>query len=180
MAQTGATLRTPVDLLQNRPPDLKILVSTLPELDFSSVLPRHVFPCGPIVRNAPPISQADPELESWLSRRPTIYINMGSICLVDEEQASELALALKTVLDSSAGRPGIAGLQVLWKLKKYGEYQVLDEGSKIHNILSKEIEADLVRILDWIVPEPSAILQSGHVACSVHHGGANSFNEAVM
>ncbi|PNY25518.1 Uncharacterized protein TCAP_04541 [Tolypocladium capitatum] len=179
-AHTGATLRTPVDLIRNPPPDVKILVSTLPELDFPAVLPHHVIPCGPIIRNAPPISEADPNLEAWLSRLPTIYINLGSICLVDEEGAAELALALKAVMEKVQQQAPTLGFQVLWKLKRHGEYKTVDTGCTIHEILGNEIDADLVRIVDWVLTEPITILESGNVVCSVHHGGANSYNEAVM
>ena len=176
---TGATLRTPVDLLLHRPPGLKILVSTLPELDFPLVIPPHVSPCGPIVRSAPAVLETDPELESWLAGAPTIYINLGSICMVTEDQAVELALALRTVLDSFRQEPSAPPLQILWKLKKCGTYTVLDTGDRIYGILGTEIDADVVRIVDWITSEPVAILKTGHVACSIHHGGANSFNEAI-
>lgn len=71
------------------------------------------------------------------------------------------------------------GLQVLWKLSKLGQYST-DSGSKMHEILNHWVDAGWVRIVDWLQPEPIAVLESGHVACIVHHGGANSFNEAVM
>lgn len=178
-SHTGATLRTPVDLLRNRPAGLKILVSTLPELDFPVVVPPHVSPCGPIVRVSSSVSDTDPELERWLARGPTVYVNLGSLCRVTADQASELALALRAVLDTFRRQPGAPRLRILWKLKKSGEYRVLDAGCSIHDILGEEIDADLVRIVDWIQAEPIAVLQTGHVVCSIHHGGANSFNEAV-
>ncbi|RYP63533.1 hypothetical protein DL771_009229 [Monosporascus sp. 5C6A] len=176
---TGATLRTPVDLLRNRPADLKILVSTLPELDFPSILPSHVFPCGPILRNSTPISEADPSLAAWLSRGPTVYVNLGSICRIAEDRAVELAAGLKIAFEAAAGAPGFHKLQVLWKLKKLGKYDTA-AGSRIYEVLGREIENDRVRIVDWVEAEPIAILQSGHVMCSIHHGGANSYNEAIV
>lgn len=181
-ASTGATLRTPIDLLKNLPPGLRVLVSTLPELDFEAVIPAHVLPCGPIIRNAPPVSEVDPALHSWLSRGPTIYINLGSICRLDERRAEEFALGLSAALKTALGQAGNTKhkLQVLWKLKKHGQYDVTEAGGRIHGILGEEIDADLIRIVDWIVPEPISILESGHIACAVHHGGANSFNEAVV
>ena len=178
-SHAGATLRTPVDLLRNRPPGLKVLVSTLPELDFPVVVPPHVSPCGPILRVAPSVSETDPGLERWLARGPTVYVNLGSICRLTEDQALELALALKTVLQTYRRQSVAPRLQVLWKLKKGGEYEVLDSGCRIHGALGNEINADEVRIVDWLDAEPIAVLQTGHVACSIHHGGANSFNEAV-
>ncbi|KAK3294448.1 uncharacterized protein B0H64DRAFT_418347 [Chaetomium fimeti] len=37
----------------------------------------------------------------------------------------------------------------------------------------------VVRIVDWLEAEPMAVLETGVVVCAVHHGGANSFLEAV-
>lgn len=182
LARTGATLRTPIDLLKNLPPGLKVLVSTLPELDFEAVIPAHVMPCGPIIRNAPPVSDVDPALHSWLSNGPTIYINLGSICRLDESRAEEFALGLSKALKTALCQAGKAErrLQVLWKLKRLGQYDATEPGSRIYAVLGEEIDADRIRIVDWVVPEPISILESGHIACAVHHGGANSFNEAVV
>ena len=162
------TLRTPIDLLRNRPDSLKILVSTLPELDFPSIIPDHVLPCGPIIQTTSSITESDPELEQWLAAGSVIYINLGSICLLAEDQALRLAKALRCVLDRvKQDTP----LRVLWKLKPYGDYEVTTTGSKIHDVLGPEIDADQVRIVTWVQAEPFSILQTGHVLCSVHHGG---------
>ncbi|KAM0430037.1 hypothetical protein ACHAPT_006043 [Fusarium lateritium] len=174
----GMKLKTAVDLQQNRPEGVKIAVGFLPELDFVETLPEHILPCGPILRIASPIQESDPELGKWLANGPTVYINLGSMCKIDEQQAIEMAFAVKSVMDKYrilSKRP----LQVLWKLKTH---ETIDtkEGSKMRGILGLEIEQDQVRIVDWVVAEPIAILQTGHVVCSVHHGGANSFNEAVV
>ncbi|CAG8398147.1 unnamed protein product [Penicillium salamii] len=177
-AQTGASLRTPMDLIMNRPEDLKILVSSLPELDFPLLMPNYILPCGPILRDASPIQESDPALEKWLSKGPTIYLNLGSICPITEDQALELALALKVVLDTLRVQPKAQNFQVLWKLKKLGNYPVSEPASLIGKVLGQYIKLDSVRIVDWIQVEPIAILQSGHAVCSIHHGGANSFNEA--
>ncbi|KAM0806648.1 putative Serine hydrolase FSH domain-containing protein [Seiridium cardinale] len=174
----GMKLRTPIDLL--RPPaDLKILVSTWPELDFPAMkLPSHLYPCGPIVQESEPISKTNPDLDEWLSRNKTIYINLGSICRLDEDQSTEIALGLRNIYNSVSQDHG-PRLQVLWKLKRYGNFET-GTGSKIHDVLGQEIDNDLVRIVDWLQEQPSAILQSGHIACSIHHGGANSYNEAAL
>ncbi|OIW25170.1 UDP-Glycosyltransferase/glycogen phosphorylase [Coniochaeta ligniaria NRRL 30616] len=176
--QTKATLKTPIDLIRSPPPGVKILVGSLPELDFPAVPPAHVFPCGPIVRSAGPLGEADPELAAWLARRPTVYVNLGSICHIEEDRALELARAVVVVLEQAAASPG-SGLQVLWKLSKFGEYST-GVGSRMYEILGRWVDADQVRIVDWLQPEPIAVLESGHVVCIVHHGGANSFNEAVI
>lgn len=178
-SRLNITLRTPVDLLRNRPDGLKILVSTLPELDFPSIKPDHVLPCGPIVQTTTSITDTDPELEKWLAAGSTIYINLGSLCMVDEDQALNLAKALRCVLDR-AKQDQLLQLQVLWKLKKYGDYETTTPGCRIHDVLGPEIDADRVRIVEWIQAEPFSVLQTGGIVCSVHHGGANSYNEAIL
>jgi hypothetical protein len=176
---TGAVLRTSMDLALHRPEGVKILVSSLPELDFPLVIPDYVHPCGPILRDASPISESDVRLENWLAKGPTIYLDLGSICPVTENQAAELALALKTVLDTMRVQSKSQNFQVLWKLKRLGDYKVSEPTCKIGRVLGQYIRADFVRVVDWIQVEPIAILQSGYTVCSIHHGGANSFNEAV-
>jgi hypothetical protein len=174
-------LKTPIDLIQNPPSELKFLVGSLQELEFPEmVLPSHILPCGPIIMSAKPLGDVDPGLGAWLSRRPTLYINLGTICKIEEERALELARAVVVVLEQAQLTAFLAsGLQVLWKLSKFGQYST-DTGSKMHKILNHWVDEGWVRIVDWLEPEPIAVLESGHAACIVHHGGANSFNEAVM
>ncbi|KAM4066511.1 glycosyltransferase sdnJ [Hirsutella rhossiliensis] len=180
LAQIGAHLFTPIDLARRRLPDLKILVSTHSELDFPLVHPPHVYPCGPIVRAAPAIADADPELLTWLARGPTVYINLGSFFSVDQDQALELAQALKIALDTLDKKPGADHVQVLWKLKLCKDPCVGNGVFPILDTLSRQFEDGRIRIVEWVQAEPISILQSGHIACSVHHGGANSYNEAVI
>ncbi|RDA85834.1 hypothetical protein CP532_5759 [Ophiocordyceps camponoti-leonardi (nom. inval.)] len=176
-SRLGATLTTTIDLYfaANDVAKPTTFVGTLPELDFPAVVPSHIVPCGPIIRNAPPVRDADPDLEAWLARGPTLYVNLGSLCPIAETQARELALAIKSVLDA------LPRLQVLWKLKRDGDYGVSKPGHGVHDALEKELKADRVRVtVEWLSVEPSSILGSGHVVCSMHHGGANSFFEAVV
>jgi hypothetical protein len=179
MEKTGIQLRTPLDLLRNRPHGLQIAVGFLPELDFPLTIPGHVKPCGLILRSAPPVAESDPALATWLAKGPTVYINLGSICRVDEDQTVEMATAMKALISEYKKKSDPRPLQILWKLKKCGEFSVVETGSRVRAILGGEIDADQVRIVDWVVAEPISVLKSGHVVCSVHHGGANSFNEAV-
>ena len=63
-------------------------------------------------------------------------------------------------------------IQVLWKLKS-------DVTDDLNTIIGAEVQADRIRIVRWLDTDPVAILQTGSVACMVHHGGANSFYEAT-
>ena len=97
--------------------------------------------------------------------------------------AHEFAAALRVLLNS---RPDV---QVLWKLKKKGGIDIrpsgiseLDGGVVTADSLKAvetEIKSGSVRVEEWLSVDPVAVLQSGCVVCSVHHGGSNSFHEAL-
>lgn len=173
-------LRGPLDLLKNRPEGVKILVTSLPELDFPLVVPNHVIPCGPIIRRCQPLEETDAKLAEWLAHGRTIYVNIGSVVKVPVDQAIEMAKALKNVMDIFNRQAEKGRLQVLWKLKKRGRYSVYEPTCSIAKIFRSEFAHDRVRIVDWVQPEPVSVLRTGNVVCSVHHGGANSFNEAIV
>lgn len=106
---------------------------------------------------------------------------------MDDNTAREFAVGLKMFLDK---QPGV---QILWKLKTSGGISVSSQsqtkseggfaGCGLNNAsldaLSLGIANGRVRIVEWLSVDPSAILQTGLVACSVHHGGSNSFHEAL-
>ncbi|KAK3175643.1 hypothetical protein K4F52_010097 [Lecanicillium sp. MT-2017a] len=163
---TGAQLRTPLDLIRNRPKDLLVLVSSLPELDFPLIIPPDIKPC---------------ELAVWLAKGPTIFVSLGSLCHIPEDWAVELARALKKVLGVSDTQAATGSkLQVLWKLRKYGDYGDTEPGCRIQDIFGEGVSNDRVRIVKWVDADPVSVLRSGHVVCAVHHGGANSYNEVVL
>ncbi|KAL2177464.1 glycosyltransferase family 1 protein [Thermothelomyces heterothallicus CBS 202.75] len=200
----GAELVTFQSLMMNPPAGLKILVSNRPEIDFPLIIPRHLTACGPLIRPVAPVADDGGELDAWLRRGPTVFISLGTHRVLEEYEAVEMARALRVLLDavearedtlrrhggeggeggSNIGVGGVPGkLQVLWKLKRYkpgqdAMYEV-GPGTSVHGILRREIEADRVRIVDWVKPQPSAVLQAGTVVCSVNHGGANSFHDAL-
>ncbi|KAL2259989.1 hypothetical protein VTK26DRAFT_6153 [Humicola hyalothermophila] len=173
-----------------QPSGAKILVANRPEIEYPMVFPPHLTPCGPMLRPVRPVSEVDPELETWLRRGPTVFVSLGTLLYLEEHEAAEIAGALQQLLDAVdrlrpdaiAGVPG--QLQVLWKLKNFKRTRGKHEygtgpGTRIHGILQRALDSDRVRIVDWVKPEPGAILQTGTVVCSVNHGGANSFNDAV-
>ncbi|KAI0131800.1 glycosyltransferase family 1 protein [Xylariales sp. AK1849] len=180
-AQTGAQLLTLGHLNRAPPPGVKYLVANRPELEFPIRTPEHIIPCGPIVRPSAATADVDPELATWLTNGPTVYINLGTQVQTTEWDALEIARALKQLFSraSSHKDPRMRDLQVLWKLTKRGNYTANEPGARVHGILGEEIDNDKVRILSWLVPEPAAVLEEDNIVCSVHHGGANSFLEAA-
>ncbi|TEA15892.1 Glycosyltransferase sdnJ [Colletotrichum sidae] len=166
------------------PPGLKILIATSPAFDFPvETIPDNMIPCGPILRPVRPVGEADAELDRWLGRGPTVVINLGTHSWAKETKAAKMATAIRRLLDAwrEAGEEG--RLQVLWKLKQTGdgrvEYDPYREDGPIAGILGGEFDNDLVRVVSWVKAEPYAVLRTGQVVCSVNHGGANSFWEAL-
>ena len=88
--------------------------------------------------------------------------------MADLHFAHEMAGAIRILLDRCPD------MQVLWKLIKHGEYD-----DSFSEILTQELGTDRIRIRGWLEAEPLAILQTGHISCVVHHGGATSYYEAI-
>ena len=84
------------------------------------------------------------------------------------EDLREIANGLEMMLDRNPG------FQVLWKLKSKFP---LD--AQIATTLRPYLDSDEVRITPWLTTDLSALLQTGTIICSVHHGGGNSFYEAT-
>ncbi|KAH8684259.1 putative UDP-glucoronosyl and UDP-glucosyl transferase [Tricladium varicosporioides] len=170
------------------------LVPATTATDFPCRQASNVTGCGPILLPVPLLSDVDPSLLVWLQRGPTVLINLGSHIRMDATVILEFSLALKALF---AIRPDI---QILWKLKRSGGIALQEESLTESQILSRsevnsmtqkensndplfpieaEISADKVRVLEWISVSPLSILNTGNIVCSVHHGGSNSFHEAV-
>lgn len=160
-----------------------LLVST-PETDYPCYVPPNVTPCGPILLPFRSVSEQDPKLQAWLEGAPTVLINLGSHIRMDDEMAKQFALGLKMVLEK------MPSIQVLWKLKTSGGLSVSrakatsgfsGTGAKqeLLEAIAPYMSTGRVKVVEWLSVDPLAALQSGHVICSVHHGGSNSFHEAL-
>jgi hypothetical protein len=130
-------------------------------------VPSNVVACGPIFRSSAPAADQDPELAAWLALAPTVLINLGSTVDYSLDSARELVGAIKTLLENSK-------LQVLWKFVKRGEYS-----EDVFLEVSKEIKDGRLRVEKWLGIDPAAMMETGNIVVSVHHGGANCFFEAV-
>ena len=159
-------LPNPVTETNNK---VQLLLQTHPASDFPSVLPPHVTACGPILRPCGSIRQENSELAAWLWRGPTVLINMGSLVTLGQATTRQFAEAIRMLLDTRRD------IQVLWKLQRDG--QTGPDNSL--ECIKAEITAGIVRIEEWLPVEPICILLSGHVKCVVHHGGSNSYHEAI-
>ncbi|KAF7122627.1 hypothetical protein CNMCM5793_000652 [Aspergillus hiratsukae] len=156
-------------------PDRFHLSPALKELDWPMDVPDNILPCGPILLPTASVEKQDPELASWLRKAPTVLINLGTLYAPDPKVAENIARGLKMFLTAWKGDK----VQILWKLPKHphDEENVYAESIKP---LQAEVETDSARIRPWFEVEPMAMLQTGQIVCSVHHGGANSWYEAIQ
>lgn len=146
-----------------------LLFQTHSASDFPSVVPEHVTQCGPILQPSRSIREEDPELAIWLSQRPTVLINMGSLVTFTATTGRQFAEGLRMLLDKQLG------IQVLWKL----QFNHQSDSFTSLKSIDTEMSDGRVRIQGWLPVAPISILLSGHVCCMVHHGGSNSYHEAI-
>ncbi|KAJ4321829.1 hypothetical protein N0V84_005124 [Fusarium piperis] len=130
-------------------------------------IPPNVTLAGPIVVSAAPAEEQDPKLVEWLKKAPTLLVNLGSTVSWSERQASIMGQALTTLLDKT-------NVQVLWKFNKHGDYS-----DDLFTPLKPHLDSGRLRVEKWLTIDPASLLASGYIAASVHHGGANCYNEAI-
>jgi hypothetical protein len=97
-------------------------------------------------------------------------------CFRDGKGNTLLSLIL---LSLSTLETVVLPIQVLWKLRKKDDDFERLKGSPLRDLIGHELDKDQVRNTNWLEPEPSTILNTGSVICSVNHGGASSFHEAL-
>ena len=64
--------------------------------------------------------------------------------------------------------------QILWKFNKMGEYA---DDSLLP--LRPYLDSDRMRMPNWLIADPSSLLETGDIVASVHHGGSNCYHEAI-
>lgn len=148
----------------------RIICPSLPELDFPMQVRPSTYGCGPIALPKLPVSELDPDMDSWLRRdgMKTILVNLGTHHTMDSMHAFEIAEALKQVLDK------VSDLQVLWKI------MLTDDGQQgdIEEVFGLDlIEMKRIRMERWLKADPVALLDTGRIIAQVHHGGANTYFE---
>ncbi|KAL5361076.1 hypothetical protein BJX96DRAFT_175896 [Aspergillus floccosus] len=147
-----------------------VLIPTTPEMDFPVSVPKSFTACGPILRPWTPVADAHPELNDWLSKRPTVVVNLGSIFRYSSAEERQFAEGFHMLLDK---RPDI---QILWKLPRVPS---TDHDASALDSIADAVTDGRVRTEKWFPVEPISILLHKNVQCSVHHGGANSYYEAI-
>jgi UDP:flavonoid glycosyltransferase YjiC (YdhE family) len=145
------------------------LFPSLPEIDLPiTFIPPNVTPCGPIIMDFPAVEDIDVDLAQWLSLRPTVVVNLGSLFQYDERSASSMLGAIELLLEE------VAGVQVLWKMT------ALQDGEAGVTEMRKRLQGERrVRVEQWISANMGAVLAHETVIAAVHHGGASSYHEAI-
>ena len=158
------------DFLGAYPPDVPIIAQTVPEAAFPyGTLPSNMSVVPPMVISVASIEVQDAKLGVWLARKPTVLVNLGSTVQYTIERAKIMAQALAQVLE-------VVDVQVLWKVRKADDF----EDDVFVGPLRRFTNNGQVRIESWLLVDPPAILETGNIVASVHHGGANCYYEAVM
>ncbi|KAE8377659.1 hypothetical protein BDV26DRAFT_263169 [Aspergillus bertholletiae] len=156
---------------QLRKDETAILLPARREIEFPCYFPDSFILCGPILRPCAPIAKEDPELASWLGQRPTVLVNLGSHVTYTIDVLTELMNGFHMLLET---RPDI---QILWKIKPSSGTTLGD--TTLPDSLRTAVAKGKMRVESWLAVEPLCILTSDHVECMVHHGGSNSYHEAV-
>lgn len=163
-------MKNPLRLSDSHRPGMSVLISQ--DTAGSSIpvefVPPNVTATGPIVVGVAPVEDQDPELAAWLARSPTVLVNLGSVLEYDAARARPMAAALRAVLERT-------NVQIIWKLHRA---EGLDDETW-RPLLEEFIANDRIRVSRWLTVDPAALLESGHIVASVHHGGANCYHEAI-
>ncbi|CAG7959066.1 unnamed protein product [Penicillium olsonii] len=149
------------------------IIPSHPDTDYPCSIPSNITCCGPILRACPSLSEQDPDLASWLASRPTVLVNMGSGVVWDTRRTKNFAEGIRVLLERRGW------VQVLWKMQTVSLMGEAEQDGVALECIREYVDSGQVRIMAWL-PDPIAILKSGNVLCMVHHGGANSFHEAVQ
>ncbi|KAK1251516.1 hypothetical protein MKX07_006995 [Trichoderma sp. CBMAI-0711] len=158
-----------VNLFEMFRQDVPWIAMGYPEAGYPiEVIPDNFHIAGPLVLDVAPAETQSAELAAWIKQAPTILVNLGSGFRYNESRAIIMAEAIARVLDASDAH-------ILWKMRKVGEY-----GDAFREPLSKYVEAGRLRLESWLDVDPTSLFKTGHIAVSVHHGGANCFYEAVI
>ncbi|ORY67420.1 uncharacterized protein BCR38DRAFT_157791 [Pseudomassariella vexata] len=142
--------------------DLTYLIPSTPNTDFQLHIPSNIIGCGPMIPAFDPLEKTHPDLASWLAAKPTLIVNMGSHVTYAADQFYQVSEALYDCLSCNPY------IQILWKCP------VEKDALIAPNYASR------IKLLPWLPAQPIAFLTaSNSILAYVHHGGSNSFHEAL-
>lgn len=118
----------------------------------------------------PSITQTRTETEQWLDDayaidQSVVFVNMGSMFVWSEKEFQQMILAFETVHKHFQGN-----VRFLFKAS-------LKDGHSAKAGLTEK-QSEYIRLSGWI-EDQNAVYQHPALKVFIHHGGGNSFNEAV-
>lgn len=150
----------------------------VPSLEYPGIHPTNVIPIGPILLPSPKLSDIDPELDIWLNHPDsegmfTITFALGSHAILDQRQAEAL---IKMFGDMMEARSNV---RVYAKIMRAATstYDLRDLG--ILKEMANRFGAHRFQAVEWMTADPIVLLRTGKVNLSIHHGGSNSYHEAL-
>jgi hypothetical protein len=149
--------------------DVPWIAMSYPEANFPlEYIPDNFRVVGPLVLDVAPAETQSAELAGWIKKAPTILVNLGSAFRYEELRARVMAEGIAAVLDATDA-------QILWKMRKSKEYS-----DDFLGPAKKYIDEGRLRLESWLDVDPTSLYNTGDIAVSVHHGGANCFYESVL
>ncbi|KAI0683607.1 hypothetical protein BC835DRAFT_1423191 [Cytidiella melzeri] len=146
------------------------ICASVKEMEFPHSPGDNVVYPGPILIPVPPLSHEKyPELASFLERKRTLVINMGSLFSYTSADVENIVDGILRARQVCRER---TPFQVLWKLNGKETYQELLQARLGDALVDVHTE-------EWLEPPTLAILQHPNVVAFVNHGGANSVHEAA-
>lgn len=156
----------------NEPVQIRLCMG-LPQLELPGIRPSTVIPIGPILLPSPPLASVDPELNEWISHPKgegmfTITIALGSHWTLRAGEAEGLLRMFGELLGSKED------VRIYAKIMRRGTYQL-----PLLAELQAEFGEHRLRVVEWMKADPVVLLRTGKVDLVIHHGGSNSYHEAL-
>lgn len=165
-------IKKPLNLFDRYQPDIPWISASSKDAETSlpmEFMPPNVSLVGPMVISTASATEQDAVLAAWVSSKPTVLVNLGTVQRYSEESARAMADVLSFVLNNT-------DVQVLWKMKKHPDKEFNDD---FLAPLATHISSGRAKVESWISVDPPSLLEIGTIALSVHHGGANCYFEAM-
>jgi hypothetical protein len=145
----------------------------IPELDYDGRQPPLLYPVGPMLLPSPPLGQADSDLDAWIDgprsdRAFTITFSLGSQLALDKSKAEDVLRVFEALLAEQTET------RVYAKIMRMGDYDL-----PLLDNLERRFGKDRLRVVEWMMSDPIALLRTGKVDLAIHHGGSNSYHEAL-
>lgn len=128
----------------------------------SSLSDRYVY-------RTPPPAHIDTDLWTWLNKDGymTITFALGSHYMFNKDRAENLLQTFDALLKQRSD------VRIYAKMMRLGKYDL-----SILEVMQRKWKGRLI-IVEWMKADPIVILRTGKIGLAIHHGGSNSYHEAL-